>query len=175
MKLPITRSMDFFACLVGFAVLGGAYYLELSVGLQPCPLCMVQRYIMLLLCILFLLGGLLPLTNFARRFYHFFVWLITSVGVGVAARHIWLLFQPPGTAPSCEASLSLLVQYLPLKEVALLILQGTGDCDKAAWYFLDLNLPEWSLVFFSLLWLVALWQIFYKQRNTAKPFYSGNS
>lgn len=162
--MSITRKIDLLACLLGCVVLGFAFYLEIYMGLKPCPLCTIQRLILLTTLLLFLLATLLPMINFARRFYHFIVFLVASSGVVVATRHVWLTMQPVYKMPNCEASISLMMKYLPFKEVAKLILQGGGDCHLITWRFLYLSLPEWSLICFVCLALIALWQVVHKDR-----------
>ncbi len=168
MRLPITRSLDLLACLIGCFVLASAFYLEIYIGLKPCPLCVVQRFILLTLIILFLLGSLLPLLGFIRRFYHFLVLLIASSGMAVAGRHVWLTTLPPNKVPSCEASINLLLKYLPIKQAAKIIFQGGGDCNQVNWYFFKLNLPTWALISFIILGLIALWQVMHKDRLWVK-------
>lgn len=166
--MPMTRKVDLFAFLIGCFAIGCAYYLELYIGLKPCPLCTIQRIVLLITMLLFLLGALLPLVNFARRFYHFFVFLAASAGIAVAGRHAWLTTLPANKAPSCEASLNLLFKYLPIKQVAQLIYQGGGDCNVVTWRFLNINLPTWSLISFIILALIALWQVLHKDRMWIK-------
>jgi len=163
MNILSTRRIDLIAFFIGLFCISAAYYLELSVGLKPCPLCIVQRFILLAAMLLFLAGALLPLQRCWRRSYHLLVFLVTALGAIVAGRHAWLQLQPPGTAPSCEASLSTLMQYLPIKEVVTLLFQGGGDCAKIDWTLLHLSPAGWSFMVFVLLSLIALWQVFYKE------------
>ena len=166
--MPITRKIDLIACLIGCLVLASAYYLELYVGLKPCPLCILQRYLFVLLILLFFLGALLPLLNFARRLYHGFVFLIAGLGVAAAGWHVWLTTLPHEQVPPCEASLYIMLKYLPIKQVINNILRAGGDCSDVQWHFLNLNLPMWSLIAFIILALIALWQIFYKENLWVK-------
>lgn len=167
--MPITRKIDLFAFLLGCFSLGAALYLEIYAGLKPCPLCTVQRIILLVTLLLFLIGALLPLINFARRFYHFIVFLVASSGVTIAARHTWLTLQPAAaTTLSCEANINLMLKYLPFKEAAKLIFESGGDCRLTTWRFLHLNLPEWSLLCFICLALIALWQVLHKDKLWAR-------
>jgi len=162
--MPFTRKVDLIACLLGCLALGAAYYLEIVVGLEPCPLCIIQRIILLILTILFLLGTLFPLINLARRLYHFFVFIIAGLGVAVAGWHVWLTTLPREQVPPCEASIYIMLKYMPFKQVVNNILQAGGDCSNVSWHFLNLNLPTWSLITFTILMLIAVWQVVHKDR-----------
>ena len=62
--------------------------------------------------------------------------------------------------PSCGPGLNYLIDALPLKTVLSEVLTGSGECAAIDWTFLGQSLPVWSLVFFSVLLLICLWQLF---------------
>lgn len=168
MNLSTTRKIDLLASLLGAVILGFAYYLEYQKNLTPCLLCVIERYIFFILILLFLSGGLLKLNNLARRMYHAFVLLIASFGIAVAGRHVWLTLTPPPAThiSSCEASLQVLFKYLPLDQALSMIAHGAGDCSKADWHLFYLSLPMWSLLFFVVFALAAVWQIAYRDKES---------
>ncbi len=87
-----------------------------------------------------------------------------SIGwsVGVAARHVWLQHLPPDKVPSCGPGLDYLVGALPMKAVFQEVLSGSGECAAIDWTFLGQSLPVWSFIYFLLILLVCLWQLFRK-------------
>jgi disulfide bond formation protein DsbB len=85
-----------------------------------------------------------------------------SWSVGVAARHVWLQNLPKDQVPSCGPGLDYWVDTLPLKAVFENVLKGSGECAMVDWTFLGQSLPVWSLLFFSVLALISLWQLFRK-------------
>jgi disulfide bond formation protein DsbB len=50
----------------------------------------------------------------------------------------------------CQLPVTHLMQR-PIGEIARLLLLGSPDCVSISWSFLDLTLPEWSLLAFLLL------------------------
>jgi protein dithiol:quinone oxidoreductase len=148
----------FLTSLIG---MGFALYLEHVQGLNPCPLCVFQRVGLISLGVFSLLGFLHnPKGNVLKRIYS----LLGSLGIlwslGVAARHVWLQTLPPDKVPSCGPGLDYLVDALPLKSVLQQVLSGSGECAVIDWTFLGQSLPVWSLVFFALLTILSLWQLF---------------
>lgn len=148
----------FLASVIGMSF---ALYLEHVQGLNPCPLCVFQRVGLIALGFFSLLGFLHnPRSTLTKRIYSF----LASVGIvwslGVAARHVWLQNLPPDQVPSCGPGLDYLVEALPLKSVLQQVLSGSGECATIDWTFLGQSLPVWSLLFFAVLTLLSLWQLF---------------
>ncbi len=77
--------------------------------------------------------------------------LIACVGAAIAARHVWITAQPPGTVAECGASLDYMLEVLPVTEVLSKVLAGSGECGQVDWRFLGLSMPAWVLI-----WLLAL-------------------
>ena len=153
----------FLASVLGMAF---ALYLEHVQGLEPCPLCVFQRIGLIgfgLISLIALLHH--PKSNAGKRIYAFIGSLSILWSVGVAARHVWLQNLPPDKVPSCGPGLDYWVETLPLKSVFEQVLTGSGECAKVDWTFLGQSLPVWSLVFFSVLLIVSLWQLFRKYQD----------
>lgn len=130
------------------ALVGSAIYLQLHEGLEPCPLCILQRYAYVLVGALALLAALLP--ALLARLAAAAGALAALAGAGVGVWHVWLQQHPPA-ASSCGPSLEYLVANLPLGRALPRIFQGYADCTKIDWSFLGLSIPAWSVI-----WLVAL-------------------
>ncbi len=138
-----------------------ALYLEHVKGLDPCPLCVFQRVGLMAMGIFALIAFLHnPASNLMKRMYALLATLSIGWSVGVAARHVWLQTLPPDQVPSCGPGLNYLIDALPLKTVLSEVLTGSGECAAIDWTFLGQSLPVWSLVFFSVLLLICLWQLF---------------
>ncbi|KGT47825.1 MULTISPECIES: disulfide bond formation protein B [Acinetobacter] len=143
-----------------------ALYLEHVQGLEPCPLCVFQRIGLIGLGIISLIALLHnPKSNAGKRLYAFLGSLSILWSAGVAARHVWLQSLPPDKVPSCGPGLDYWLETLPMKSVLQQVLTGSGECAKVDWTFLGQSLPVWSLVFFSILLLVSLWQLFRKYQT----------
>ncbi len=150
----------FLASVIGMAF---ALYLEHVQGFEPCPLCVFQRVGLIALGVVSLIAFIHnPASNIMKRVYA----LLGSVGIlwsaGVAARHVWLQNLPPDQVPSCGPGLDYLVDALPLKSVLSQVLSGSGECAVVDWSFLGQSLPVWSFLFFTVLAVVSLWQLFRK-------------
>ena len=150
-----TRTLNF----VGWAWCAGlmAYALCVQYGLreEPCPLCILQRVAVITTGVLFLLAWLHnPASAGMRRVYGILIVLAALAGVGVAARHIYVINAPAGAVAECGASLEYMMDVLPLHEVLGKVLSGSGECAKVTWRFLGFSMPFWVLV--NLLGVAAL-------------------
>jgi len=130
-----------------------AYYLELVHGMAPCPLCIVQRGIFLLLGVGFLVAGLHA--PHRARWYAAAVGAIAALGVAVAGRHLWLQSLPPERVPACGPGLGYMLEVFPLLEVARAVLTGSGECAEVE-RWLGASIPAWSLAAFLLLGALAI-------------------
>ncbi len=148
------------AALIGFAI-----YLQEVKGLEPCPLCILQRYAYVVVAAAALVAALLPSSapRIAARIAAWVGIAFAVAGAGVGVWHVWLQTHPPKFA-SCGPSLQYLVANLPLGRALPRIFQGYADCTEVTWRFLGLTIPAWSLL--CLLGLAAvLWGA--QRRNDA--------
>lgn len=153
------------AYLLGFvvcaALIGFALYSQFQWGLQPCPLCIFQRIAFAALGIVFLIGALhAPKGAAGRRAYGVLAFLAAAVGIGIAGRHVWLTHLPPDQVPHCGPPLEFMMETNALTDVIRKVLTGSGECAKVDWTFLGLSMPAWSLAWFVLLAIWALWAAF---------------
>lgn len=137
--------------LIGFAVsaalIGYALFVQHVQGLEPCPLCILQRVAVMAAGGVFLLAALHDPAERGARAYGVLIDLAAFGGTLVAARHMWIMAQPPGSVAECGASLDYMMDVLPLHEVLVKVLAGSGECAKLDWQFLGLNMPTWVLMF----------------------------
>jgi disulfide bond formation protein DsbB len=125
-----------------------AYALFVQYGLheEPCPLCILQRVAVMVVGALFLVAFLHNPADRGARVYGALIDLAAVAGIFVAARHVWIIAQPPGTVAECGASLDYMMDVLPLHEVLGKVLSGSGECAKVTWRFLGLSMPAWVLM-----------------------------
>jgi disulfide bond formation protein DsbB len=132
--------------LVSVGMLAFGLYLQHVVGLEPCPMCIVQRYALILVAVV---AGVTALSN--RR-----GWLAAGSGTGlllagfgafVAARQSWLQWNPPEIA-TCGRDFYGMIETFPLKRAIPMIFKGSGDCTKIDWTFLGGSIANWSFVWF---------------------------
>lgn len=154
---PRMAFMGIFALCAG--LIGFGLALQHGKGVEPCPLCILQRYGFVIAGLLALLAGLHNPSGFMRRFYGLLVAGAALAGGAVAVRQVWLQHNPP-TQLACGPDLAYLVGKLPLSDVLPRLFHGEGDCTKVDWTLFSLSIAEWALVCFAFILLVALWQSF---------------
>lgn len=137
------------------AAMGFALYVQYGLGLEPCPMCVFQRVAMIGAGIFFLLGAVHGPARLGQWVYSALAGLSALIGLGIAARHVWLQNLPPDQVPACGPALDYLVDVMPLWEVVQTILRGDGNCAVIVWEFLGLSLPSWTGIGFFMLCLWA--------------------
>ena len=143
----LTRRTGNFLGLLGcVGLISYALFVQYGMGLEPCPLCILQRVSMITAGLLFLAALLHNPGDRGARVYGALIDLAALLGILVAARHIWINAQPPGAVAECGASLEYMMDVLPLHEVLGKVLTGSGECAKIDWHFLGLNMPTWVLM-----------------------------
>ena len=146
--------------VVCIALLAFGLYLQHVVGLEPCPMCIVQRYALVLIAIV---SGLTGLSGKKGVHISGTVLLLITAGFGafVAARQSWLQWYPPEVV-SCGRDFYGMIETFPLQRAIPMMFKGGGDCSKVDWTFLGGSIANWSFLCFSgvaLLALVMLWSL----------------
>ncbi len=150
-----TRKLAFAGFLICAGLIAFALYLQYFRGLDPCPLCMIQRVIFIALGFVFLVAGIAGPRGAVRRLFGVLTTLLAVTGVGFAARHVWLQWYPPDFE-SCTADLFTQLERLPFGSVIQRALYATGDCAKVDWTLLGLSIAQWSFLWFVALTLLSL-------------------
>jgi disulfide bond formation protein DsbB len=146
------------AGLIGFAL-----YLQHSLGLEPCPMCILQRYAFIAVGVIALAAAIQNPALLGRRIYSTLLCVMAAIGGGVAIRHVYLEHYPPKIF-DCGADVGFMLESFPLTQVLPMIFRGTGDCTKVPWRFLGLSIAEWSLICFALLIVAAIVAAVVKRR-----------
>ena len=142
--------------LVVAGLFGTALYLQYVLREEPCPLCMVQRVIFIVIGVLFFIAALHNAGRIGRWIYSSLVALSALGGIAVASRHIWIQHLPKDQVPACGPGLDYMLQNFPMSEVLQELMHGSGECAANGWTFLTLGIPEWSLVWYVLLGVFAV-------------------
>ena len=127
-------------------------------GLNPCPMCIVQRYALM---------GVAILAGMAWRMQRWgpiavvgaLMTLVSGFGAFVAARQSWLQWYPPEIV-TCGRDLYGMIENFPLQRVIPLVFKGSGDCVKVDWTFLGGSIANWSFVCFVGFGLIAVVIVF---------------
>jgi disulfide bond formation protein DsbB len=160
-----------FVAVACVAMLAFGLYLQHVVGLEPCPMCIVQRYALVLVAIV---AGIAA--AFKGRGAHLagsgLMVLLSGFGAFVAARQSFLQWFPPETA-SCGRDFYGMIEAFPLKRAIPLIFRGSGDCTKIDWTFLGGSIANWSFLCFVVLAVIGL-VLFVRQLRRSGPGGAGS-
>jgi|SRR3990172_983759 len=151
----------FVACL---AIFGFALYLQHAEVLEPCPMCILQRYAFAVIAIVAMIGAIQNPSTIGLRIYGGLVLIGALTGAGIAGRHSWLQ-RFPTPSYSCGADLEYLLDAFPLAKALPAIFAGTGECSKVQWRMLGLSIPEWALVWFVIFAITAIVVILRARRS----------
>ena len=128
------------------AMLAFGMYLQHVVGLEPCPMCIVQRYALIGVAIFTALacargqkGWWMTMAALAL--------LSSGFGAFVAARQSWLQWYPPEIA-TCGRDFYGMIENYPISRAIPMIFRGSGDCAAIDWTFLGGSIANWSFLCF---------------------------
>lgn len=147
-----TQIKNLAGLLIVCLLMGYALYSEHVLGLVACPLCIFQRLAMIGLGVIFTLAFFAqwaPLI--VSRLIGLLGFVIAGIGLGIAARHVYIQNLPPELVPTCGPGLDYLMDAFPLLEALTLIMTGSGECAEVSWRFLGVSMPGWVLVWFGFL------------------------
>ena len=126
-----------------------------GVSFLPCPLCILQRVGYLGIAIFcFLAVGIAPL----RKFFHGLAVLAAAYGLSVATRQVWLLSHPE---ISCGIDpLETWINQFQLAQNLPWLFKADGLCSAKLPAILGLQVPEWSLLWFTVFLLILVLTFF---------------
>jgi disulfide bond formation protein DsbB len=131
----------------GLATILGAWYFQLVLGLQPCPLCLQQRwpyYLSIPLALLIAAGAWRGISHRLLAAGLGAVVLLLLVGAGLGIYHSgveWKWWAGPSDCAGAgftAGSAGTLLQQMQTARVV--------RCDEAAWRFLGLSLAGWNVL-----------------------------
>lgn len=131
--------------VVGLVAVG--MELQHLLRLSPCPLCIFQRLLYLLIGGLALGGALLPA---GRPLWCGLIGVVAAGGVAVAGYQTWMQAYPH-LAPECSFTdpnaIERLVDWLGMAWPSLFL--ATGFCTSREWEMFGLSMANWSLLIFA--------------------------
>ncbi len=144
-NLTLPRAAGAVALLCALMLAFGMY-LQHIVGLVPCPMCIVQRYALILVAATATICWLSGRKGFQNAFAGVAIFF-AGFGAFVAARQSFLQWFPPDIQ-SCGRDFYGMVETFPLQRAIPMIFKGSGDCTKIDWTFLGGSIANWSFVAF---------------------------
>jgi protein dithiol:quinone oxidoreductase len=154
------RAVFFLMVFIIAGLFGFALYTQYVGGLDPCPLCMTQRFFYVVTALIALCAAI---HNSRRVLYGSLIAVSALAGAAVAARQVWLQHLPANEVPACGPSLEYMLQTLPFGDVLMRLFKGDGNCAVVDWQLLGLSMAEWSLLCFLLLAATGVWQALRKR------------
>ena len=125
-----------------FAVL----YLENYLALQPCYLCVTQRFFIVICGLFFAIAALHNSYGLPRKIYASMSSLCAMAGAFFAMKQLWLQGLEDDQVPSCGPPIDYLFDAFPMDEIISMLINGDGNCSEVQWQFLGLSIPAWALM-----------------------------
>jgi disulfide bond formation protein DsbB len=144
-SITLQRWMALIA-LACIGMLAFGLYLQHVVGLNPCPMCIVQRYAMIGVLVVALIGSRLQKPG-GLAVLGALLALQAVFGAFVAARQSWLQWYPPEIV-TCGRDFYGMIENFPIGRAVPMIFKGSGDCTKVDWTFLGGSIANWSFLCF---------------------------
>ena len=160
-----TRSLFLLGFLFCASMLGLAGYFQFVDHLEPCPLCILQRIVTLIVGLILLLAIVHNPKTLGMRFYGLVSGIVALVGAGISARHVWLQNLPADQVPSCGPGLNFILDNFPLGDAINMVMRGSGECAEVLWTFIGLSIPAWTFVAFISLAILSFSQVFRKEKQ----------
>lgn len=156
--------------IVCASLVAGSFFVQHVLLVEPCPLCMIQRYTYAVLALVFSAIALSGKRPGLQRALGFVAIALVLTGGGVAAYQSKLQIFPAAQAATCSASLSYMMDTLPVADVVTKIFEAKGDCSDTSFTILGLTLAQISLAIFAglLIVLVALLRAQRASRSAAR-------
>jgi disulfide bond formation protein DsbB len=158
MERVLTGRLPYFVVTVACAaMLGYAYYAEWVLGLEPCPLCMLQRLAFIGIAVVALLAAIIGPKAWGRWLAAVAMLPASIWGMVTAGRHIWLQSLPADQVPDCGPGLYFMQTYgFTWLEIVREAFTGSGECAEVDWSLFGLSMPVWTLIAYVGLTVVML-------------------
>lgn len=147
-------------------ILNAIFYFQDYLGLDPCPMCVLSRYIFIAIGFVALAAAIHgPQRGLPLKLHASLVALLALVGLGVSLRHSYLQHFPP-QVESCGTDLEFLLNAFPISQALPKIFAGTGSCSAVKWKLMGLSIPEWAGVWYLVFIALAIWVGFVRSRRS---------
>ncbi len=155
MALTPPRLLWLLLALAAAGLVASSLVLTAWLDLHPCPLCIFQRLLFMVIAVLGLAACLLR--GGWQRLAGGFILLLSGFGIGVAGYQSWLQAQPPGSAACAggePGAIERLVEWLGQRLPELFL--ATGFCEEKELVILGLSLANWALIAFAVFFGLAV-------------------
>ncbi|MEQ1515277.1 MAG: disulfide bond formation protein B [Usitatibacteraceae bacterium] len=138
--------------LVCAGLLGAAYFAQYGPSqLQPCPLCILQRYVFLTIAAVALVAAVIGPARLGSLVVASLLGLLGATGAGLALWHV----SKGASMTSCDTDpVGLFVYGLPMRSWWPEFLAAYGGCADKIPPVLGISIPVWSLLWFTAIFIV---------------------
>lgn len=137
-----------------------AWILELGFGMEPCSLCLLQRFG------LYIALSVLVVKVIINYFINNKIINLTLLGISILGiifslisglRQTYIQLLPEDKIPSCGADLETLLQIVTPFQAIKKVFEGSGECADKAFVFLGLSLANWATILFAFMTLYSIY------------------
>ena len=143
--------------LIGLLSLAIAYFfMQLYLGLSPCPLCIIDRYAV----------GSMSIVGLASWFFYpklkttaaVLMLLAVVGGLGTGIRHVYIEWFPLESSSCSFAS-----EDNSLADFFINAFAGRSDCSQVDWTLAGFSLAEMTLALFAFLFIFLIYLLFFSK------------
>lgn len=147
MNRPSPRPLYLLIAAAAFGAVGFAVFTQYHWNMQPCPWCVLQRFLFLVIGALALVAAVVDVAVLRRLASG----LVVLLGAGGIASALWQHFVA-AKSPSCNMTLAdHIVGFFKLDTTFPAVFEVRANCSEAATQLLGLSYEFWSLALFAAL------------------------
>jgi disulfide bond formation protein DsbB len=138
-----------FSAMFCTLLLISAYFIAFHFRIEPCPLCLLQRYALIGITVLSVSACIHRPQTTGKLFYIFCQLGFCLIGILLTLRHLWLQYLAPhDIVLSCTAGLDRMLQFQPLFATLKEVVFSSESCAEIDFTIFNLPLSAWSFFFF---------------------------
>ena len=157
------KKINLLGALLSFLLVGLALTIQTQFNLEPCPLCVSQRIVFILIGFIFLVFSFMSPTRLIKFIHLVSLSVVNIVGMVFAIKHILIQGKWITVPAECGIDLDYMFENFPIREAFSLLFKGTGDCSEIDWLFLGLSLPQLALIAYIMFCVITFY--IYKKIN----------
>jgi disulfide bond formation protein DsbB len=156
--MPSSRTLLLLIAAASFGSIGAAVYLQQALYMQPCPLCIIQRYMFVVIGVCSLAGAFAGKIRVAAG-----LGLLGALaGLATAGKHMYVLAHPGFSCGIDPMQTSL--NKIPTATMIPWLFRAEGLCENATDKLFGLSIPMWAAIWFSILALSLVWVLARRSR-----------
>jgi len=142
------RQAHLTAFVAAYFLVALAVFIQKKFNLEPCPLCVTQRIIFMVLGLLFLINAFIKPTYLIKKLSLVVLSITSITGMIFSFKHKLIQSKAIQVPNECGVDLNYMFENFPFSKALNLLFKGTGDCSHIDWTLLGLTLPELALIGF---------------------------